>query len=261
MPIKRLEEYILNREAEVAIILKDLKKNKVIYKCNESKKVPSASIIKIIIMIEAANQIIEGKYRLEDIIEIKEGDKVEYSIISELKVNRFTFRDLITLMMIVSDNTATNIMIDLLGVQNINRLAKNLDLKNTILQRKMMDFQAVKLGRQNYTSPLDVAKILELIYKKEILNEDMCNLMMNILKRQKHREMLPKYLPVETVIAHKTGELQNLNHDIGIVFLDEIDYIMGVFVTNAKSNLEAKEIIANASKIIYENLRNRGGYK
>lgn len=254
MILNGLEEYIVDKEAKVAIIVKDLNNNRVIYKRNGYKKMPSASIIKIIIMIEAVNQVIQGKYSLGDIIEIKEEDKVEYSIITELEINRFTLKDLITLMIIVSDNTATNVLIDLLGIQNINRLAENLDLKSTILQRKMMDFEAVKLGRQNYTSPIDTSKLLELIYRKEILNEEMCNLIVDILKRQQHREMLPKYLPEETIIAHKTGELQNLNHDIGIVFLNNIHYILGVFVTDAKNNLEAKEIIANVSKIVYRNL-------
>ncbi|WP_432663420.1 serine hydrolase [Wukongibacter baidiensis] len=245
----------MNKEAEVAIILKDLKKKEVIYEYNESKKVPSASIIKVIIMMEAVNQVIKGNYRLEDIIEIKGEDKVEYSIITELKIDRFTFRDLITLMIIISDNTATNVLIDLLGIENINKFAKELGLKNTILQRKMMDFEAAEMGRQNYTSPLDMSKVLELIYRKEILNEEMCNLIIDILKRQNHKEMLPKYLPEEITIGHKTGELKNLNHDIGIIFLDHIDYILGVFVTSANSNLEAKEIIANVSKIIYEGLK------
>jgi len=249
---KSLQQFINDKDAEISIMLKDLKKDEVIYRYRESRQIPSASIIKILIMLEAMNQVVKGRFSLDEEIVIKDEDKVEYSIITELDINRYTFKDIITLMIIVSDNTATNVLIDLLGMKNINRIARDLDLKNTALQRKMMDFEAVKLGRQNYTSPLDMANVFELIYKKEILNEDMCNLMIDILKRQKDKEMLSRYLPPETIIAHKTGELENLNHDIGIIYLDEIEYILGVFVTDSQGNLEAKEIIGRISKIVYD---------
>lgn len=258
MNFKEIEEIISKEDANIAVILKDMSKSEIIYKYNELIQIPSASVIKIIIMIEAVNQVDKGKYKLDEVIAIKDKDKVEYSIITELKINRFTFKDLITLMIIVSDNTATNLLIDLLGEDNINGLAKDLGLQNTLLQRKMMDFESAKTGKQNYTSPMDMAKALDLIYKKQILNEDMCNLMMDILKKQRDRDMIPKYLPEEILIAHKTGELDNLNHDIGIVFLDDFEYSLGVFITDARSNLNAKEIIANISKIIYEHFKNQG---
>lgn len=256
---KNLRQFINDKNAKISVVLKDLKKDKLIYKYKEARQMPSASIIKIIIMLEALKQVIKGKFKLDEVIDIKEEDKVEYSIITELEINKYTFKDIITLMIIVSDNSATNILIDLLGIENINRIAKELGLENTVLQRKMMDFEAIKAGRQNYISPLDMVKVFELIYKKEVLNEDMCNLMLNILKRQKDKEMLSRYLKPEIVIAHKTGELENLNHDIGIVYLGDIEYILGVFVTDSQNNLECKKIIGSISKIVYDHFKNQGG--
>ena len=258
MIARKLEKFILNEDAHVSVILKDLDKSELIYTYNESIQVPSASTIKIVIMIEAINQTMKGKFSFHDLIDIRNEDRVEYSIVTELEINRFTFKDLITLMITVSDNTATNILIDLLGIENINRLARDLNLKDTLLQRRMMDFQEAKLGKENYTSPYDMAKTLELIYNKEILNGNMCRLMIDILKKQKDRGMLPRYLPSGIEIAHKTGELENLNHDIGIIFLEERDYILGVFVTEAKSNLRAKKIIGHVSKMVYEDFKNQG---
>lgn len=256
-----IEEIILKEKANISVVLKNLTTNEMIYKYNELKQVPSASIIKIVVMIEAMNQVMKGRFKLDQMINIEDQDKVEYSIITELQINQFTFEDLITLMIIVSDNTATNLLIDLLGEENINRFARELDLENTILQRKMMDFEAARRGKQNYTSPFDMSRLLDMIYRKEILSHDMCDFMMNILKKQKDREMIPKYLSGNVVAAHKTGELENLNHDIGIIFLDEIDYSLGVFVTDAKSNLEAKEIVANISKIVYKYFIDQGVHK
>ncbi|MCG8542180.1 MAG: class A beta-lactamase-related serine hydrolase [Clostridia bacterium] len=258
MIARKLEKFILNEDAHVSVILKDLDKSELIYTYNESIQVPSASTIKIVIMIEAINQTMKGKFSFHDLIDIRNEDRVEYSIVTELEINRFTFKDLITLMITVSDNTATNILIDLLGIENINRLARDLNLKDTLLQRRMMDFQEAKLGKENYTSPYDMAKTLELIYNKEILNGNMCRLMIDILKKQKDKGMLSRYLPSGIEIAHKTGELENLNHDIGIIFLEERDYILGVFVTEAKSNLRAKKTIGHVSKMVYEDFKNQG---
>lgn len=256
MITKKIDDFIFHQDAKISVILKDLKKKKVIYRYDESRQLPSASIIKIIIMLEAINQVLKGNFSFEEIINIEDRDKVEFSIITELDINRYTYKDIITLMIIVSDNTATNILIDLLGKENINKFIRDLGLESTILQRKMMDFNAARSGKQNYTSPSDMMKTLELIYNREILNEHMCNFAIDVLKRQKDKQLLARYLPPKTIIAHKTGELENLNHDIGIISLDDREYILGVFITEANNNLKAKQMIGKISKIVYDHFRN-----
>lgn len=163
-------------KGKVSIVLKDLKNKDLIYELNSERVVPSASTIKILIMIEALNQILLGKHHLDEIICTKQNDRVEYSIISELDGYCYTFKDLITLMIIISDNTATNVLIDLLGFDSINNMALKLGLKETRLRRKMMDFEAAKLGRQNTTTTMDMAILMELLYNSSILDEDMCRL-------------------------------------------------------------------------------------
>ncbi len=76
-------------------------------------------------------------------------------------------------MIIISDNTATNALIELLGYEEINKMAEFLNCKNTVLQRKMMDFEAAKLGKENLTTPMDMALIMEKIYNKSILSENL----------------------------------------------------------------------------------------
>lgn len=239
-------------KANVSIVLKDLTNDKWIYLLDENRAVPSASTIKILIMIEALNQVLEGKYQLNESIKIKEEDKVNFSIIKDLTAEVYSFIDLITLMIIVSDNTATNILIDLLGYDNINKMGDKLGLNNTILSRKMMDFKAIKEGQQNYTSAMDMAIIIESIYRNQILSPDMCDLMIDILKKQKYKDCLCRFLLENVSIAHKTGGLKNLSHDIGIFYLDNMDYLLGVFVTEASSDIEAKEIIGKVSKVVYD---------
>lgn len=243
-------------KGKVSIVLKDLKNKDLIYELNSERVVPSASTIKILIMIEALNQILLGKHHLDEIICTKQNDRVEYSIISELDGYCYTFKDLITLMIIISDNTATNVLIDLLGFDSINNMALKLGLKETRLRRKMMDFEAAKLGRQNTTTTMDMAILMELLYNSSILDEDMCRLAIDILKKQKYKDLLIRYISEEVVVAHKSGDLPNINHDIGIFYLPNIDYLLGVFVTNAETNNVAKDIIGRISQTVYNHFSN-----
>lgn len=243
-------------EGNVSIVLKDLNKKELIYELSPNIIVPSASTIKILIMIEALNQILQGKYCFNETIYIKKEDIVEYSIIKELDINYYSYIDLITLMIIISDNTATNVLIDLLGFDNINNMAINIGLKGTRLRRKMMDFAAAKHGRQNITTAAEMALIMELLYESKILNKNLCRLAINILKKQMYKDMLLRYIPEDLEVAHKSGDLQNLNHDIGIFYLPDKEYLLGVFVTDSKNNNMAKDIIGKVSQTVYNHFMN-----
>lgn len=243
-------------KGDISIVLKDLKKGELIYQLNSERVVPSASTIKILIMIEALNQVLLGKYSLDQIICTKEEDRVSYSIISELDGYSYTFKDLITLMIIISDNTATNVLIGLLGADNINNMARELGFKYTRLRRKMMDFEASKQGRQNTTTAMDMAIMMENLYNFSILNKSMCSLALDILKKQKYKDMLTRYISEDLVVAHKSGDLANLNHDIGIFYLPNTDYLLGVFVTDAENNNMTKHIIGKVSEIVYNHFSN-----
>ncbi|OZV10611.1 hypothetical protein CIW83_19285 [Tissierella sp. P1] len=241
-------------EEKVSIIIKDLTNDQWILKYDENRTFPSASIIKILIMAEALERVEKGEFDLEQKIKVRECDRVEYSLVSELKLEEYPLIDLITLMIILSDNTATNILIELLGYERINEMAKKIGCNDTILRRKMMDFEAAKEGRENMTSPMDIAILMEKIYNKSIISPEMCELMIHILSRQKHRNMLPRYILDEVVIAHKTGELSGLNHDIGIFYLENIHYLIGIFTTDGKDDLVGKGTIGKISKLVYDNL-------
>ena len=238
-------------KGNISIVLKDLKKEEMIFELDSCRVVPSASTIKILIMIEALRQTMEGKLPLDEIVFVKPDDRVDFSIISELDVYNYTIRDLITLMIIISDNTATNVLIDILGYDNINNEAERMRLKGTALKRKMMDFEAAIQGRQNITTARDMAYMMEALYKGTILDRSMCNIAINILKKQKHKDLLTRYIAEEVIVAHKSGDLEKLNHDIGIFYLSNVTYLLGVFVTEAESNIAAKHIIGKISEIVY----------
>lgn len=248
----KILELIGDRKDEVSIVVKDLTTNDWIIKLNENKVYPTASTIKIPIMLEILRNVELGNLSLSQSVEIKKEDRVNFSIISELGIREYSVLDLITLMIIISDNTATNVLIDLVGYDSINSLLEKLGHKKTRLQRKMMDFKAIKKGNRNTTAPMEMAMILEGINNNKILNKEKSKLALDIMKRQLHKDCIPRYLPEKTVIAHKTGQLDGLNHDIGIVYLEKTSYLIGVFTVDAKDNLENKRMIGNISKLVYE---------
>ncbi len=244
-------------EMKVSIYCKDLVKDKIIIDYNADIIHESASIIKILIMAEALRQSEEGIFNLCQNIKVKESDIVPFSVIEDLDIREFTYKDLITLMIAYSDNTATNVLIDLLGMDKINLLAKNLQLKNTILQRKMMDFQSIERGMDNHTTIMDTFEIFKVLKDNSLVGKELSELAYHILYTQKISDAFLRFVDKkDLVIFHKTGELAGLNHDVGIFQLGSELYFLGIFVSNGTSNWKNKEFIGKVSELIYRSFKN-----
>ncbi|HWQ30327.1 MAG TPA: serine hydrolase, partial [Negativicutes bacterium] len=237
-----------------SIVLKDLNNDSVLYEKDPARQVASASTIKILIMIEAYNQLLKGELDLNEKLTVKNDEKVAFSLVTVMNTDYYTLRDYIVLMMTVSDNTATNVVMDRLGIDRINETGKLLGLCETRLQRKMMDFKAIEEGRQNYTSAKEMAGMVERLYRHEILTPEACEEMLAIMSINTRKEEIARYLPPEIRVAHKGGSLDNLNHDIGIVFHPQGDYLLGIFGTELPNNIEGEEYIAQLSRKIFEHM-------
>ncbi|HLR34470.1 MAG TPA: serine hydrolase [Tissierellales bacterium] len=250
---KKIESIIEETEANVGVAIKDLN-NQGFLLINEEKVFPSASLIKLFILAEVCKQVKEGKIKLSEEITLTDEVKVGGDgILKELNSgHNFTIEELITLMIILSDNTATNIIIDLIGMEVVNDFIKGLGFDSTTLQRKMMDSEAVKANKENFTSAKDILTILDLLYKGELIDEESSAFMIDILKRQQVKGRLDLYLPEDTIIAHKTGDLDYLEHDVGIVYSENNPYIICVLTNENISNKDGREIIGKVSKVAYE---------
>ena len=251
---KEIEKIISQVEGSVCINFYDLNKNNV-FSINGDKKVLSASMIKLLILAELMKKISENKFSLSDTIMIADSMKTGGDgVLKELNTgHHFTLKELATLMIIVSDNQATNILIDFLGMENINQLGKELRLKKTFLGRKMMDIEARKNGYDNYTCADDISSLLKLIYQEKLINEEASQLMLDILLRQQQGERLQRYLPSDIKIAHKCGDLDNLENDGGIIWIGNKAYIL-VILTNGMPNLQCKQTIGKISKFVYDKM-------
>ena len=251
---KKIEKIISQVEGNVCINFYDLNKNNG-FSVNGDKKVLSASMIKLLILAELMKKIFENKFSLSDTVMMANFMKIGGDgVLKELNTgHHFTLKELATLMIIVSDNQATNILIDFLGMENINQLGKELDLKETFLGRKMMDAEARKKGYDNYTCADDISLLLKLIYQEKLINKEASQLMLDILLRQQQGERLQRYLPSDIKIAHKCGDLDNLENDGGIIWLGGKTYIL-VILTNGMPNLQCKQTIGKISKFVYDKM-------
>ena len=251
---KEIEKIISQVEGKVCVNFYDLNKNNG-FSINGDKKVLSASMIKLLILAELMKKISEDKFSLSDTIMMANFMKIGGDgVLKELNTgHHFTLKELATLMIIVSDNQATNILIDFLGMENINQLGKELDLKETFLGRKMMDAEARKKGYDNYTCADDISLLLKLIYQEKLINKEASQLMLDILLRQQQGERLQRYLPSDIKIAHKCGDLDNLENDGGIIWLGDRAYIL-VVLTNGMPNLQCKQTIGKISKFVYDKM-------
>lgn len=238
---------------DAAIIIKDLDTG-LEFSLNENKVIPSASLVKVPVMAACFYAVEDGKLRLDEMIRLKNAHKVSGSgkLKDEISGKEYIVENLIDLMVSESDNTASNMLIERLGMDYLNACFKRMGLKNTNLSRKMMDFKSRRKGIENYTTARDIAYILEKIYRGALLNASVSRRCLRILANQKVKDRIPKKLPAGTVVAHKTGLENGICHDAGIVYTNNGNFLICVLTKhNNKFAAPAKKLIADISAITY----------
>jgi beta-lactamase class A len=217
---------------------------------------PSASTIKLVILAALMNEISKDTMKLNHTITLLNMHKCGGDgVLKELNEgHKFTLYEIAKLMIILSDNTAANILIDILSMEKINQMAKKLGMRSTKLNRKMMDSEAAKLGKENVTTAKDLCHLLELIYRGKVINKEYSKIILEILLKQQLGGRLNLYLHEDVVIAHKTGDLDKLEHDVGIVYNYPNDYILCVLTKNLRTNKDGREIIGKISLEVYKNI-------
>src|SRR2546422_9813076 len=176
---------------------------------------PQASSIKIAVLAELYHQAQQGKLKLTDLYTVQSSDLVPDSdIMGGLPpgVPRITLRDLATMMVAVSDNSATNVLIDRVGMDKVIAMLDSLNLPHTRLRRKMMDLEAAQHGRENISTPREMMTLLEDIYQGKVLNKEMTADFFKLLSTNKS-SWIPRDLPAGVKIANKPGPLEGVRND------------------------------------------------
>lgn len=215
---------------------------------------PQASAIKIPILMEVCAQVEEGRFELSDERKISPENIVGGTGIIELLSNSavFSIEDLSNLMIVLSDNSATNSLIDLVGMSEVNKRLNSLGFEKTILQRKMINTAASGRGEENLSTPADAVEILKTLYAGDFVNETTSKKIIEILKKTEPSDSrLAAGIPAEVPMAFKTGFLNGVSTEWAIVFLNERPYAIAV-MESFKVEEESEEIVERLSAIIYQ---------
>jgi beta-lactamase class A len=236
----------------MALAVKDLSSGEEFF-INPDEVMPQASSIKITVLAELYRQAQAGKIKLTDEYVVRKEDMVPGSDIMlglTPGVTRVTLRDLATFMVAVSDNSATNVLIDRIGMENINSMLDSLGLHTTRLRRKMMDLKAASEGRENVSSPREMMTLLETLYRGKLLNKEMTDDYIKVLSTHKESALL-QGLPDDALAASKPGELEAVRNDSGIIFVKNRPYILCVMTTYLRDEKEGQAAIRKIAGLTY----------
>ncbi|MCM3092865.1 MULTISPECIES: serine hydrolase [unclassified Cytobacillus] len=207
----------------------------------------SASLIKVPILLAGLLQAEKGLLQLEDEVEVTASARVGGSGVLQAMARDLKIKvtDLLTLMIIVSDNTATNLIIELLGMEKTNQLIKSLGFNNTSLNRKMMDFAALKKGTDNTTTARDMAYGIKALAEQKLLSGKYTEKALYILENQQFKNKLANTIETEKIkVASKTGELPGIEHDCAIFTHKGKTVYAAVLVDRLENQSAGKKVLS-----------------
>lgn len=225
---------------------------------SNSKAQRAASNIKLFILIIAYQQVNEGKLNLNDKYTLKDSDKVNGTgeIRNMSSGTEISIQDLLEEMMEDSDNTAANIVIRQLGGMNkVNTQIKKIGAKDTKLERMLMDTDALKDGKDNYTSVADLGMVLKKIYNHQMVSTKYDNAMLDILKKNNNHTKLPHDLPEEATVYNKTGEFDDygVENDAAIFGNNKGSFVIVVMSQDGSRDEQIKKMNSFGS-VMYDGL-------
>jgi beta-lactamase class A len=228
---------------------------------NANEVMPAASTIKIPVMVEVFRQLQQGTFDLNHRVTLMPRDRDWGSgIIADAPVgSTFPVSELLTQMIAVSDNTAANMLIRLVGRTHINTTMRSLGLKHT----RLADYIRTagwSIRNSLRTSPADMVRLLTDMAQKQLIDEWSSQSMINILERQEINSLIPEPLP-QIPIAHKTGSLDDTLNDVGIVYASNGAYVIAVMTTQLPTLSAGRRFIRRVSSMAYTHLQQFGKWR
>jgi beta-lactamase class A len=212
---------------------------------------PTASTIKIAILYELFKQVDGGRLKLD---EVKPLDKRHVvggaGTLQHLTAPALSLRDHAILMILQSDNTATNVVIDAVGAQTVTARMAALGLGQTKLQRRMMDLEAARQGRENLSSPADIARLLEILNRGDGLSRSSRETALEMLKKRKTTP-LTRGIPADVEAASKPGDLDGVRVDAGIVYVTDRPYVFVMMGSWLSDEAAGEVAITDASRAAF----------
>ena len=264
--LKNQISQLINNQGTIAVAYKDLSSGDELL-INATESFHAASTMKTPVLIEVFKQAKQRKFSLGDSVTIKNefrsivdgsayklnaADDSEQKLYGLVGAKR-TINDLVTDMIIYSSNLATNMIIELVGPQNVMNTMRDLGATSIQVLRGVEDAKAFEKGLNNATTAADLMIIFEAIARGKVVSPGASQQMINILLRQQFNKIIPARLPSEVKVAHKTGNITGVLHDSGIVFLpDGHMYVLVLLSKNIENEETATSLLAEISEMIYK---------
>ena len=239
---------------------------------NVNEKFHAASTMKVPVMIELFKQANQGKIDLDGSILLKNEfksivDGSLYSmdiaddsddVIYQQVGTRVALKDLMHGMIAVSSNLATNVLIERVDAKKVTATMKDLGAHHMEVLRGVEDQKAYDQGLSNSTTAQDLMLIMKAIASNTAGTPEDCAAMIDILKEQQFSDMIPRYLPEDVSVAHKTGFISGIHHDAAIVYLpDDRAYVLVLLSKDLKDFDKGTEQLAEISKTVYDYMMNQ----
>jgi beta-lactamase class A len=258
-----IQKRITASGADVAVYFKTLD-GKAEWSVRPDNVFHAASTMKIPVLIELFHQVQQGKVKLDDKIVLKnefhsiaDGSPYKLSAADDSEADVYngegqarTLGELCELMITVSSNFATNLIIEKLGVENIRATVHALGADGVVVLRGVEDGKAFEKGLNNTATARGLAILLQAIAQEKAVDAASSQEMIAILKRQKFNEGIPAGLPLGISVAHKTGEITKIHHDAAIVFAKRA-YVLVILVRGLADTKQSAALLADISRQIY----------
>ena len=228
---------------------------------NANAQMPAASTIKIPVMVEVFKRLAHGDFDLNRKVTLQQSDRDwGWGDLADAPLGaRYTVSKLLALMITESDNTATNMLIRLVGRRAINNEMAELGLTQTSLHDYIRSEGPIHYALRS--SANDMVKLMTAMARFQLIDEWSSREMISILTGQHHNGLIPAPLPRGTTIAHKTGELHDTLNDVGIVYLNSEPYAIAVMATNLSTLDAGYRFIQGVSRIAYNELARFGAWR
>lgn len=257
----KLDKISFHCDGVIGIAFKDFISGEQFY-VNGDEVFPVASTIKVTILMEFFRKVEDRKIDPYTPVTFRKRDNtIGSGVLKTLTIESVTMPliDYATLMITVSDNSATNMLIDLLGMESINSTIISLGLQKTRLARKMMDMEAFKAGKDSITTPKELIMLFESLYRPLFLSPYIRAETLKMLKKPKEgivQGVIRNAVPDEVEVANKSGWIAGATLDAGIVFQPRRPYVVALAAKHIPSaDLHMAKTIStltNCSRLIHE---------
>lgn len=222
------------------------------YRHNGERRFRAASTVKIPIMGELYRQIAQGTHALDEPYVLRQADITPGSgVLLHLHTGlQLTINDLLYLMISISDNTATNILIDLVGMDRVNATMRDLGMRQSTLGRKMKGSPAEPGDPENWATPDEYAQLIQRILVGDVVSRQACEEMRAMLEKQQNTRRIARYLPEEPGISwgSKTGSIKGVTNDVGFITTERGTLILSIFCEDLADQHVGEQVIGNISR-------------